>query len=778
MNLPKLFTAHDQSGEPRLVLCLAISNTRLQALLLRVGDAQTTIVEKSRVLEYADAAAALVKADEALQDLGPESESLNQIIFCFESSWVKDGDIAETKRPLVKKITTELSLEPLGFIVISEALAHYYVQQNALFSGLLFLFTTDHVMVNLVSQGVIKHAESVGRSDNAVADVEEALARFALKSKTETQLPPKMVLASFDLNAEELRKQQQQLLDYSWDGQKLFLQTPTIDVVPPEAFVTVMALEAARAVALAHGLPVPQSSNHSTTVSVTAPRSSFTEPATTTLDSVQPELVEVEPEADLDIDPDETEAEAEQEATANSSQELAVEPAVTTFGIPISAAKIAAAPELESAESGDFSSDFAVVPTASKSAGKSDSKTGLNWLSALNKPYHGRRSVGFFAIIGVLAGVLVLGIVAVMSVLFMTSAQLQVTLSKQLVSKEVEITLDPTATTTDPEARVLAAKKVTKVLEDQSSMSTTGTLLVGDKAKGKVRLFNKTSSEKTFAAGSTFTSKNLSFKLDSAVTVASASSHTTGETKKITFGNADGTVTASAIGDESNLKKDVELVIDSFSTDTFSALVVDGLAGGASREVRVVAAADRAELLKDLRGELLLKANSEFAAQSKDGTYFLPNARITKETPSYSAKEGDEATQLTLSLSIEVEALSYTAADLQPIAKQVLSAEVPAGFELVGEDPQILSAPDTSAASGSGKLKLNANISSAAYPTVVESELIKIVLGKSLETAQADLEALDTVSSATVMLQPSFIQSIRTTLPNDEQRIHLRLIRE
>lgn len=772
MNLPKLFTAQEQTQEPRRVLGLLLTADHLQALLMELRDQETNLLQKSRVLEYSDADSALKKADEAFQDLGPDSESINQTIFCLESAWVKDGDIVETKRPLVKKITTDLSLEALGFIVISEALAHYFIQENSLFSGLLFLFNAEQVHVSLVSQGKIQGVEVVGRSDNSVADIEEALARIAAKHTSHQQsLPPKMILASFTLTEDELHKQHQQLLEYSWTDQNVFMQAPMIEVVGAERFISLIAAEAARAVALSHGLPAPQ-----------IPKARPV-PSTNELPQGQTTSAKREPESEvIPVELDEALQPVSPSASASSDDvERAVDVAATAFGIPIAADKLPASDHPHRAQASDFSDEFAEVSDHTE-VSKTSSKKKFSVLHHMTKPYQGKKKPVHFALLGLIAGVLALLGIAVFGVFFMTSARVEVTLQRLPVSKEIEIMVDPNATSSDPEKRVLAAQQATKTVSDESTIQTTGVKLVGDKAKGKVKVLNGTESPKTFIAGTTLTADGKSFTLDQDVTVASASTKVTNGGKQTTFGETEASVTAKDIGEESNLSKDKELTIDKFSLDTFSAIVVEAFTGGASREVRVVAAKDKNEVLADLRAELLTKAAQEFKDESGSGTYYLPNPTVLKEIPTFSAKEGEETDELTLSLELHVQALSYTAADLQPIAKAVLSSEVPEGYELAGEDPQILSAPDeTKSASGSAKAVTTAllvSITTDAFPVLQTDNLAQQIVGKPLDQAQQLLREADTIADASITITPAIAQPLVKTLPKDQKRITVILKRE
>jgi len=60
-----------------------------------------------------------------LRDVLPEEFGEPQkTVFGLPNSWISEGQIKEEHLSKIKKICTELSLEPSGFVVISEAIAH------------------------------------------------------------------------------------------------------------------------------------------------------------------------------------------------------------------------------------------------------------------------------------------------------------------------------------------------------------------------------------------------------------------------------------------------------------------------------------------------------------------------------------------------------------------------------------------------------------------------------------------------------------------------------
>src|SRR3989344_4998322 len=60
----------------------------------------------------------------AIQNLPEEFGEPQKTVFGLPNSWIVKGQIKEEHLSKIKKICTELSLEPTGFVVISEAIAH------------------------------------------------------------------------------------------------------------------------------------------------------------------------------------------------------------------------------------------------------------------------------------------------------------------------------------------------------------------------------------------------------------------------------------------------------------------------------------------------------------------------------------------------------------------------------------------------------------------------------------------------------------------------------
>jgi hypothetical protein len=245
------------------------------------------------------------------------------------------------------------------------------------------------------------------------------------------------------------------------------------------------------------------------------------------------------------------------------------------------------------------------------------------------------------------------------------------------VAKDARITLDPKAAATDPEKLILKAELTKKDVTGSDILATTGIKLVGDKAGGVIKIFNKTAALKTFTKGTELTSGAIKFILQDDVQVASASVIQNGvESETRDYGEAETKVTAIDIGAEANLAKDATLKIASFDAGTYTAMVKEGLTGGSSREVRVIATEDRLKLQKTLLADLTKKAEAAFKADSGNGRYLMATNRTLQTTAKFDGEVGKEAETLALEMTVTFEGLQYTREDLKPIIVKVLGGEL------------------------------------------------------------------------------------------------------
>ena len=711
MALSSLFGSKQQET---ILLNILLTPQTVQSRLVKVVGGLLEVISQSKKHDYSDLEDCLVRTDESLQELGPQSENVNEVVFGLESSWVNQTGVTDDKKPILKRLTQELSLEAVGFVVTPEALIQEQLQEDPHLSEVLLYVTRTTLELLVVFQGTLQRNELVGRSNSILDDFNEAIARINPPGVEEVRhFPSKIVLASLELDQEELQELQQQVLVLDWEAQEAFVSQPTVKLLSPTSSAQVVALQGATAVANARGLLSPQQA----------------------VDAVQAAVAKEAPEID-----------SAPEVPLIGSPPIE---SATSFGVPIDAAKLPESPKITALEQAEEA-----VATPRK--------------SSLLDRFRTEPRTRHFVIGGVVAGLITLLLLAVGVVVFQTSAQVELVLKQQPVSKEVTLTVEADRDASDPQNLILAAQTVSAEVSGEETIDATGVKIVGEKAVGKVLIYNKTTSQKTFVAGTTISSGGRTFSLDADITVPAAQVQQSSDGEQKNYGKTSATVTATEIGAEGNLAKESEFTVADFSPNTYTAKSEEAFSGGASREVRVVSEADRQTVLAELKKQLLKQAGQKLTDKASPGEYILPASDIALVKTDYSAEVDTEADQLTLTASGTVTTLVYTAEALKPIAQAVLASEVPNKYQLLMTDPQIMSAPGETA-SDSAATTLEVNISSIAIP-VIEPKLWKLELaGKSVKEAESLLKSKSEISRATVSLRPALAERLGIRLPKSDK---------
>ncbi len=764
MDLPNLFTTQSEI-EKQSVICILLTDATVQSLLLSVSIHATRIEKRSVIKKYATIEDAVVRTDETLQDLGKGSEHVSEVLFGLQDNWVDGKEIIEDKQQLLQQITTDLSLQPMGFVLQSEALYQHYISQQTHFSAILLSFANQNITVLVIIQGKLVFSETVGRSQDVSADVTEALSRY-INQHQGTYLPAKIVCASFVHAEEELSDYQQQLLGVKWSDTIPFVQTPTIDVMRPELAISLISQQAGLALAVKLGTNSHQKSAHAsseknldtTDESVESPlitSSQENKKLKTTPDKQrQPNSDSQQTQDNADLEERAVLTKPNIEPTSNLTQ-------ASTFGVPIKSAVFNAA------------ADDDQDPVQSYQA-KEVIKEGVAGFDRLKKRKYNPK---IFMIGGVIAGLIAVLGLGIFYTVYLSQVTAVIVPKNLTISKEVELNLDPNATTSDPENRVIPADKVTKSISKDVTIDTTGVKIVGDKAVGKVKIFNKTEADKTFPQGTVVSLGEIQFITNDEITVPAATIEESSSSKKTEYGEKSVEVTAYVIGVEGNIEKDKELVVGEFDRNTYSALSEQNFEGGSSREVRVVAEEDLATAIQKAKAEILTQANALFAKESGQGTYILATDQITVEEVSHSAELEVEADTLTTTVGATVTALSYQSADLQPIAAALLSSEVPEGYEIGSEEPQILSSPNDGS-SGDQPVSLTANVTTKAKPIIDDQQLKEDIVGKPIKEAQSILQGRSYITQVSFVFYPTWSGQILGKIPGDTSRITIQKVEE
>ena len=726
------------SSHPHQFIVCFIEESQVNLAICEVTDSGPTIISVAKPKEWQDELGLSDAIEVALEELSGHATGVGDVLFGLPEEWVNGADVKDERKEILKKLSQKLSWKPLGFVVSLEAVSRYLSHKKGVVSALFFDITPSQFRLAVFDHGNVAKQEIIGRSDDFVADIKEGLARLDLQVT-----PTIFYFFSSLLTTQQMESIKQTFLAHDWLKDKIFPQFPSI-----EFFSLNQVLES---VCIMGGGEALKTSIQSDTPSLSATKESHKQPDDFGFTAV----------------------------SADQNQ-----PMGESFGVPITPQAMQKASTMRRDDS-----DLAI---AFDDEEEEDEEIDLpkpkkRW----SFPFFGKKHKDpkiqtvqpekpkkrSFKLIPYGLGILIIVFLicagsAYAYMLNTFGAVVEVLLQTKPITTKLQITLDPDIDETDPVGAVLKASVKTKSVTDSQETSTTGSKIIGENAKGKITIFNKTENEKTFSKGTEVVTGGKKFLLDEEIQVASATAKETSDSKTLEFGKVEVAVTASEIGAEANIEKEQDFTIANFSSDTYSGKNSEAFAGGSSREIQAVSKDDYQRVLSSLKKDLIESAQQKLEEEKEEGEYIILTDRATISDQEYSAEVGDETNSLRLTATVEAEAYSYFSSDLKPIAQQYLISEVPDGGVLLEDSLGILS-KESDSASKSGQLALDAELSADYAPPTHSDEWLEAIKGSSIADATRILEGKEEIATASFSFTPSWSKILFGRLPNDLKRIQL-----
>lgn len=345
---------------------------------------------------------------------------------------------------------------------------------------------------------------------------------------------------------------------------------------------------------------------------------------------------------------------------------------------------------------------------------------------------------------------------------FLPSSEITLKVRSQVLEKEEDILVP------NDSSGQIAGTIVETNLQDNKKAVATGKKEVGEKSKGEVTIFNKTSQPRTFSGTILKSTSGVVFELDSSVTVASRSATLEG----ITYGRAKTNVTAKEIGPEGNAPADTNFTIADFDQSLYSAYNDQAFSGGTKREVSVVSEEDRKRLQEAQIQELLARAKEELKGKIPQDAR-LEEQAIKSEVKSqkFDKEVGQEATAFSLTQEIRFFTVAYKQEDLFKILSGKMESDIPEGYEIVPEfsTVEVLGTQDKE-----NGILLKTKFKGALIPKFDFQKIIKELVGKSPKITKDYLLTLPDVQEAQIAINPQ-MPPFLITMPHVASRISIRV---
>lgn len=244
--------------------------------------------------------------------------------------------------------------------------------------------------------------------------------------------------------------------------------------------------------------------------------------------------------------------------------------------------------------------------------------------------------------------------------------------------------------------------------EVTKTITTSGSKLVGNKAKGEVDLYNYSFDQTKINAGTIISSNNIKFILNEDVKIASASYIGNQVGKPLEPGKVKATITAVNIGEEGNLPKGTLFQIEGMAINQIFGKNEVDISGGSKKTVKIFSQEDKENLKKLAISEV--KKSDLSAKNSLDKNLVLINdlteIKLTEEI--YSHKEEEETDKASLRARINKIYYFYNQEKLKDKLLERLKKDIPNDYSLKKESVY-LTLKQVSQKDGEKDFKFNIN---------------------------------------------------------------------
>lgn len=625
----------------------------------------------------------------AASELPDETKEPSKTVFGVLASWVEGGQIKDEFIDKIRKICSSLSLEPSGFVVLPEAIA-YYVKSNegSPLNGIIIGIGAESLEISVFKLGNLVGNVVVSRSVSITEDVMEGLVRFKLPDN----LPSRIMI--FDGKEGQLEEARQALVGVDWLSPEVsekvkFLHIPKVEIVEPKEKVLAVCLAGASEIGQANSV-------------------SFMGRGDEEVQEVE-EIPSIEKNfEESDVTPEElgfvSGMDIMQTAAANVPNRA---PENEHFETPVGAGiHLPKVPNL------DIKLPSFKLPNLSflRFPKFSMPKNGL---------IIGLCALGFAVLAGLIAWIV------------LPKATVTIYVSPKKIDTTQNLTIG-----TDFDSRL---ERVT--VNGNETVSVTGTKTVGDSAKGQVTIYNADDSI-TLPAGTRITdSSGLVFTLDDDTEVASGSG-------LLNLGTSTAAVTAVDIGSQYNLVAGSNFSVNGYASNELTAKNDNAFSGGSSRDITAVSTSDIKKAESALTSELTEDGIAKIKEKiGNDDLLIEDSVTATASGKDFNHKVGDEASELNLSMDMDVKGTVVSKADLTKIAMDSLKDKVPVGFVLRANQ---ITTDFTLVSDKKYKIKFTANL----LPEIKTDDLVKKIAGKSPTDAEAILSAIPGYTRSELKITP------------------------
>lgn len=754
MNLP-FIKKFQKKVLPSYFLVLVLRDEKVNAVIFQEIEGRVKIIGQK--VEHFPNSIDSVSSEEFLQTLDkvishaeselPENIQTQKTIFGVKESWTQNDQIKKEYLAKLKKASQELGLNPIGFLVISQAISHLLAkEEGAPISAILTEVNKKSVTVTLVRAGKSIETKSSEIHESIPFTVDTVLKHFNIPEI----LPSRIIIFN---GQEDLT---QEFISHTWSKSLPFLHLPQITNLPIGFDAKAVLFGAA----IQMGFEVLEKYIPKESIADDQPLENLEEKPMDEHTVAQPQVIKNIALEDFGFSKDVDVA------------KMPVSPKTSLASRGGELQEPENIPQIREAFSTTIrptknTNIFLILAKSISLVILGTIFTVLNKINIKNVLSIFARPKGKLSIIVPLILILIIALTA--SYFLFIKATIEITIDPKITEQNKNI-LFSTINRTNSAQNTIKGEFVNVSAGGTVSTSTTGKKDVGTKSKGTVTIFNSESISRTLAEGTILKSPNgLEFTLDSPTSIKAVASHSADET--VTPEKTSANVTANQLGKESNLPSGTKFAVGSFDTSDLIAKNDNPFSGGTKKEVTVVSKADSDKLEIELPKQLEEKAKSDLVKQIGQNKVLLPVfISTTLSKKSLNSKVGDETNQLTLTGTVEFQGISYDKNDLITFSKELLEKDVPKDQRI--DYNNIKTAVLNIKQENDEEIEANLNIKALLLPKISEIKLTNDLKGKSFKTAEDILYKLPQVSDIDIYFSPK-LPFLPKNLPVREKNIKI-----
>ena len=333
---------------------------------------------------------------------------------------------------------------------------------------------------------------------------------------------------------------------------------------------------------------------------------------------------------------------------------------------------------------------------------------------------------------------------------------------------------------TSTENKTLKGTVIEALTEENQEGETTGEKTVGEKAEGKIKIYNKTDEEITLEEGDNVISEEddgLEYELKEDVTIPKGEENLETDPPSFIFGENEVEVIAIDIGEKYNIDKGEDLEAEDYDDSELSAKVTEDIDGGKSEIVKIVTQED----IDKVSGELLpkVKQKAQKEVEDKVGTKQKLiegsiETSLVEETVSHEID--DETEEISINQKVSAKGLAYLETNMNNLLDNIVQDLVPEGYELSEKERDVkveILGNATNTVLNSNMADLQVTLKTEVIPIIDESEIKDKLRGKSVQEAQEELNNIRNITSFVFNLKPRI--PFFSKVPINTEKIYIEI---